>query len=216
MHDGFIIMLVEDSPAYRKVIHRTLGDEPHIKEIIQFGTAEIALRSLNTPPRIIPDLILLDLSLPGMSGLEAIPHFIEAITDPKIIMLTQSDKEADVVKAVSLGALGYLLKSSTAQEIKDAIGTVIGGGAALDTGVSKHVLNVLKDRGPQIELEKNLSTREMDTLKLLAEGLSRKEIADRLGIGVATVVTHLNRIYEKLEVPNAPAAINKAYRSGLL
>jgi two-component system nitrate/nitrite response regulator NarL len=217
MEEKINIMHVEDSLAYRKVILRALGEEPYIGKITQFGTAEVALRSLlDSKNQHPPDIILLDLSLPGMSGIEAIPHFIREGGSPKIIMLTQSDAEPDVLKAISLGAAGYLLKSATSQQLKDAIKTVINGGAPLDASVSKFVFAALKERVPKVELDKDLSEREMDTLKLLAQGLSRKEIADHLGIGTSTVVTHLNRIYLKLEVPNAPAAIDKAYRSGLL
>ncbi|MBL6923635.1 MAG: response regulator transcription factor [Akkermansiaceae bacterium] len=216
MKEKITIMLVEDNPAYRRVIQRALKDDPYIEEMVYFGTAEIALRGLEATPKIVPDLILLDLSLPGMTGLDAIPKFLHSLPDAKIIILTQSDSEVDVIKAISSGAVGYLLKSSTRQQIKDAIWTVMDGGASLDSAVSIHVLEALKERSPQIELDRNLSEREMATLRLLAEGLSRKEIADRLGIGVTTVVTHLNRIYEKLDVPNAPAAISKAYQSGLL
>lgn len=216
MNRKIVIMLVEDSQAYRKVILRALGTDPGIQEILQFGTAEIALRSLTQPPRIQPDLILLDLSLPGTSGLDAIPRFMQAMTEPRIIMLTQSDQPADVVETISRGAVGYLLKSATSQQIKDAIWTTMNGVAPLDPAVSKHITDALKERGPKIEIGRELSERETAVLTLMAEGLPRKQIAIRLQISTSTVVTHINRIYEKLEVPNAPAAISKAHRSGLL
>ena len=219
MKEKIVIMLVEDSAAYRKVIQRALGDEPYVKEILHFGTAEVALRSLNSRTRVEPDVILLDLSLPGMSGLEAIPLFRETLDDARIIILTQSADEKDVVRAVSEGASGYLLKSSTAIQVKEAIEAVTCGGAALDDRISKYVLEALRDRSahmPSGAPNRDLSEREMETLRLLGEGLSRKEIAERLGVGNTTVVTYLNRIYLKLDVPNAPAAISKAYQTGLL
>ena len=209
-------MLVEDSASYGRVIQLALGGEPKISEVVQVGTAEMALRNLNNPTQEFPDLILLDLSLPGMGGLEAIPIFQQASTKPKIIVLTQSDREEDVVKAVSLGAVGYLMKSSTSRQILEAIHSVMGGGAALDSKVSKHVFDALQKQQPPLELEQGLSEREMDTLILMAEGLPRKEIAEKMGIGITTVVTNINRIYAKLDVNNAPAAVSKAYRSGLL
>ena len=209
-------MLVEDSASYGRVIQRALGGEATIKEVFQVGTAEMALRNLNNSAEKLPDLILLDLSLPGMDGLEVIPLIQQVSKVPKIIVLTQSDREEDVVKAVSSGAVGYLMKSSTSNQILEAIRSVMAGGAALDPEVSKHVFDALQKQPPQIELEQNLSAREMDTLILMAEGLSRKEIADRMGIGVTTVVTNINRIYAKLDVNNAPAAVSKAHRSGLL
>lgn len=209
-------MLVEDSASYGRVIQRALKGESKIQEVVQVGTAEMALRNLNNSSQELPDLILLDLSLPGMNGLEAIPLFRQASELPKIIVLTQSDREEDVVKAISLGAVGYLMKSSTSRRISEAVHAVMDGEAALDPSVSKYVLHALQKNQPQVELKQDLSDREMDTLVLMAEGLSRKEIAQRMGIGVTTVVTNINRIYTKMDVNNAPAAVSKAYRSGLL
>ena len=216
MNDEISILLVEDSASYARVIQRALGGDPKIGKVIQVGTAEMALRNLDNPAEELPDLILLDLSLPGMDGIEAIPHFQRTSKESKIIVLTQSDREEDVLKAVSSGATGYLMKSSTSRQILEAVHSVMAGKAALDSEVSKYVLDALQKQPPKIELEQNLSKREMDTLILMAEGLSRKEIADRMGIGITTVVTNINRIYTKLEVNNAPAAVSKAYRSNLL
>ncbi len=134
----------------------------------------------------------------------------------KIIVLTQSDKEEDVLKAIMLGASGYLLKSCTVRQLIDGINTVVSGGASLDSKVAKFVLNALKARLPQQELEHMLTERELETLSLLAEGLVKKEIAEKLGISVSTVVTHVCNIYVKLNVKNAPSAIAKAFRLGLL
>ena len=216
MSDEIKILLVEDSASYGRVIQRALGGEAAIKEVVQVGTAEMALRNLNNPAEELPDLILLDLSMPGMSGIEAIPLFRQINKELKIIVLTQSDREEDVMKAVSAGAVGYLMKSSTSRQILEAVYSVVGGGGALGPEVSKYVLDALQKQQPQEELEQSLSAREMDTLVLMAEGLSRKEIADQMGIGVTTVVTNINRIYAKMEVKNAPAAVSKAHRSGLL
>jgi DNA-binding NarL/FixJ family response regulator len=152
-----------------------------------------------------------------MSGHEAIPYFNAAIPDAKIIVLTQSDREADVLKAISLGASGYLLKSSTTKVITEGIRTVIKGGASLDAKVATFILQTLKTRLPKTPEEDSvlLSQRETEVLTLLAEGLAKKEIADRLDISTSTVVTHVGHIYEKLNASNAPSAINKAHRLGL-
>ena len=210
------VMLVEDHPGYREVISRALKNEEEIELISQFGTAEIALRSLqDMSTRKVPDLILLDLNLPGLSGLEALPFFKQSIPDTEIIILTQSDKEADILNAISLGAKGYLLKSSTANQIRDGIKTVVNGGATLDPSVANFILNTMSDRPQKATLEKNLSDREMQVLELLGEGLVKKEIASKLGISITTVADHVRHIYEKLEVQNAPAAVNRAHRLGL-
>jgi len=210
------IVLVEDHPEYREVIELALEKEPDMDLVRQFGTAEMALRSLqDNPGRHSPDIVLLDLNLPGMSGLDAIPLLAAAIPKAKIIILTQSNKEADVLRAITLGASGYLLKGSSRKQITEGIRTVMAGGATLDAGVARFVLTTLQERLPKEQTGPHLSKRELDVLSLLAEGLAHKEIALRLDISNTTVVTHINHIYEKLNVPNAPAAINKAHRFGL-
>lgn len=216
MKDRIKVMLVEDHAGYREVIARALKSEEQIELISQFGTAEIALRSLqDMSTRNEPDLVLLDLNLPGLSGLEALPFLKQAIPGAETIILTQSDKEADILKAISLGAKGYLLKSSTANQIRDGIKTVMNGGASLDPRVARFILETLGAYPQKSALEKELSERELEVLSLLAEGLVKKEIAAKLGIGVATVVDHVRHIYEKLDVQNAPSAIHRAHRLGL-
>lgn len=209
-------MLVEDHPGYRETITRALKRDPGITVVSQFGTAEIALRSLqDQPAKITPDLVLLDLNLPGISGLSAISAFREAMPTAKIIILTQSDREADILKAISLGTNGYLLKSSTITQIKAAIQIVMDGGASLDPAVAKYLLNSLQSLLPQENLKIDLSGRELEILTLLGEGMMKKEISERLNISITTVAYHVKHIYEKLQVQNAPAAIAKAYRTGV-
>ncbi|MGD7651698.1 MAG: response regulator [Verrucomicrobiales bacterium] len=207
------VILVEDHPGYREVIARTLRSAPQLELVSQFGTAEVALRELQNQADQ-PDIVLLDLNLPGMSGIEAIPWFLNYAPDIKVIIITQSDKETDIMTAISRGASGYLLKSSTTNQIKESIQTVADGGASLDPSVAKHVLDTLKHRSP--EPAKSLTTREREILTLLADGLVKKEIAGQLDIAVTTVAYHIKHIYEKLEVQNAPAAVSKGYKSGLL
>ncbi|RLS53109.1 MAG: DNA-binding response regulator [Planctomycetota bacterium] len=210
------VMLVEDNPEFRKVLRLALSRDAVIELASEFGTAEIALRSLRdgSVPSC-PDVILLDLRLPGMGGLVALPHFTSTAPHAKVIVLTQSDCEDDVLRAIALGAAGYLLKSSTITQIKEGIQTVINGGASLDPGVAKFLFKTLQARLPNAKAEGLLSVRELEILALLGEGLVKKEIADRLGITYPTVDSHVQRIYEKLQVHNAPAAINIAHRLGI-
>ena len=217
MSEQIKIMMVEDHPEYREIVELAIGRQPDMELISQFGTSERALRSLNdrrAPAK--PEVILLDLNLPGMSGLEALPYFSKEIPDVKIIILTQSDREEDVLKAIMLGASGYLLKSSTLKQLTEGVRTVMSGGASLDANVAKFILSTLKDKLPQREMAQLLTNREVEILTLLAEGLVKKEIGDQLGISVTTVVTHVSHIYEKLHVKNAPSAIAKGFRLGLL
>lgn len=216
MNRPISLMLVEDNPEYRAVIRLALKRDDSIELHGEFGTAEIALRTVQDASVVNrPDIVLLDLRLPGMSGIDALPYFKQVVPDAKIIILTQSDQETDVLRAIALGADGYLLKASTVTAIKEGIRTVIKGGASLDPGVAKFLLQSLQSRLPKIEADKVLSDREFEILGLLGEGLVKKEIADKLGISYPTVDSHVRHIYEKLNVRNAPSAISTAHRLGI-
>jgi DNA-binding NarL/FixJ family response regulator len=216
MNENVRIMLVEDNVEYREVVRLALEQSQGVELARQFGTAEIALRTLQkASPSEQPDLVLLDLRLPGISGLDALPRFRECVPNTKIIILTQSDREQDVLRAITLGASGYLLKSATLDEITESIQTVMGGGAPLDKGVARFILESLKTRLPKDEDQPQLTERELEIMQLLAEGFVKKEIASQLRIGYSTVDTHVAHIYEKLEVSNAPSAVNRAHRLGL-
>ena len=216
MKDPINIMLIEDSAAFRKVISRTLGNEPDISLTSEFGTAEIALRSLeNASISATPDLVLLDLNLPGMSGLEALPWIQEYAPDTKVIILTQSNQEADIVTAIAQGASGYLLKSNTLDQLTEGIRSVMDGGASLDPTVAKFLIGKMKKLAPARPGGNPLSQREMEVLLLIGEGLQKKEVGDRLNISPRTVAAHVEKIYEKLNVKNAPSAVNKAHRLGI-
>ena len=216
MKNNIRIMLVEDHPEYREVVEMALNKEPGMQLMSQFGTAERALRSMQNCPRTeIPDIILLDLKLPGMSGLDSIRWFKEYVPDSRIIILTQSEREADILQAIIRGASGYLLKYSSLNQFKEGIRTVSNGGATLDAGVAKFVLETLKSTLPQKKNNREITEREMEVLTLLAQGLVKKEIANQLGICTTTVVTHVAHIYDKLHVQNAPAAVAKAFHMGI-
>lgn len=211
------LMLVEDNPEYRNVLETAIARDPGMELIGKAGTAERALHNLERPTGPTPpDLILLDLSLPGMSGLEAIPWFRKCAPDTKIIILTQSENVDDIFTAITLGVSGYLLKSATIQEIKEGIHTVMDGGSPLSPAVAKHILNNFNAPAKETDANSLLTEREHEILVLLSQGLVKKEIASELNISFFTVSTHVRHIYEKLEVPNAPAAVAKAYKSGLL
>lgn len=209
-------MLVEDHPEYRESIALTLNKEPDIELSSQFGTAEQALQNLQVPNVHIPDLVLLDVNLPGISGIEALYWIKKYAPKTKVIILTQSNQEADALAAMTAGAKGYLLKGSKRALLRDAIQTVIHGGVLMDPCIAQYILDHLNSKSPSVELSKELSDREIKTLSLLGEGYVQKEIADQLGITQNTVATFIKRIYEKLEVKNAPAAVSKGYRSGIL
>ena len=156
------IMLVEDSPAFREVIEHTFKTDKNLNITSQFASAEGALRSLHDlSNRKVPDLILLDLNLPGMSGIEALPWFKKELPDIKIIVLTQSGCEADVLAAIQVGADGYMLKNAQLNKLKEAIQNVVDGGGTIDPGVAPYILNSMQQQpSNHSEQEIPLSPRE--------------------------------------------------------
>jgi DNA-binding NarL/FixJ family response regulator len=217
MHKKIRILMIEDHPEFRETIAFVLNKSEDLELVSQFGNAELALRSLQNPkPENNIDIILLDLKLPGISGLEAIPWILEYQPKSKIIVLSQSDAEADVLNAIQLGAEGYLLKASTMDQIKQGIRNVYAGGATLTPALAKFVLHTLQAKLPKNKvITAELSKREYQVLELIAEGLSQKEVGNELNISSYTVTDHLKSIYEKLQVQNAPQAISKAYKTGI-
>lgn len=210
-------MLVEDHPSYRESLALVFSKAEHIELTYEYGTAEQALHALQAASDgIAPDLILLDLNLPGLTGIEAIPRFKTHRAKTPIIILTQSDKETDILSAIHAGASGYLLKSSTRNQLIDAIELVMDGGAPIDPKVAKLILERMQHKAPEQSNEVGLSEREIEVLKLLGTGLLKKQIADQLDISTHTVGNHIRHIYEKLQVQNAPAAITEAYRRKII
>lgn len=211
MNQPTTVMVIEDHPKYRNVLKMTIADEPEMAIAGMFGEAESALKYLDKV-KDLPDIILLDLNLPGINGLEAISKIQALHANSKIIILSQSDSESDVLRAIREGASGYLLKASTARQIKDGIRTIMGGGASLDGNVAQYILNTLQEQSSSLKMNKPLSERELEILTLISQGMLKKEIGDQLDISYGSVATYIRRIYEKLNVLNAPAAVNKAHR----
>lgn len=208
------VALVEDHPEYRETIKMALLRETDLELTESFGTAERAIKSLKAASQK-PDILLIDLSLPGTDGLTALAEFRAILPDAKMLILTQSESEQDVIRAIALGASGYLLKSSTVRQITEGIRSALKGGVPLDPTVAQYVVDTLRNKLPKSE-RNILSPREMQVMELLAEGQVQKEIADKLGISTTTVITHIGHIYDKLDANNAPAAVAKAFGLGIL
>lgn len=210
------IWVVDDSLEYLNVISFGLNDEDDLEVSGQYTVAESALRDLQGSKNDQkPDLLLLDLNLPGISGLDAIAGFKSEAALMEIIVLTESEDRDDILKAVRKGAVGYLLKSASLAEISSGIRTVMAGGTSLDPYMSRHLL----PSGMTVcdsAKDSLLSARELEIIQLLANGSVHKQIAAQLNISPKTVDYHLGNAYKKLDVGNAPAAVAKAYRLGVL
>lgn len=220
MNHPIKVIIIEDNPEYRNVLQIAFRGNQTIELIGVYGSAEEALQPIEGASEDFtkPDIVLLDLNLPKMSGLDAMKCLLEYMPETPIIVLTQSEEESDVVTAIQNGATGYLLKSSTLEQIIECIEVVIQGGAQIDTAVAKYILNQvnLNASKNKTKQDSDLSKREIEVLDLLSEGLVKKEIAAKLYISYFTVSTHIRHIYEKLNVINGPAAIAVSYKTGIL
>jgi len=185
-----------------------LEDEPDFEIAGATGSAEDAL-AMAAQGR--PDVILLDLELPGMSGIEAIPRLAATVPDARVLVLTAYDTDERVLGAVQAGARGYLLKGAAAGEIAQAIRAVHAGGSYLAPRVAAKVLTQMK-----IPRRSTLSARERAVLRLVADGMISKKIARQLSITERTVKFHINSILNKLGAETRAQAVAKAAERGLL
>ncbi len=201
------VWLVEDNGTYRGAIARTLDQTPGLRCAGAFGSCEDALRRLRDDHP--PEVILLDIGLPGMSGLDGIQQFKALSPATHVIILTVFEDTDKIFRAICAGASGYLLKTSPGEKIAQAIREVLGGGAPMTPQIARSVLSLFaRIAGPPPE--QGLSQREKETLELLVQGLTTKEIADRLALSIHTVDTHLRNIYRKLHVHTRAGAVAKA------
>lgn len=210
------VMIIDDHREYRETIKLYLGKEKDLQVCGAHRNAIDALRVLQEEKKTLPNVILLDLNLPGISGLEAIPWLRKVAPQAKILVLSLSDAEDDVFRAIQAGAVAYLLKSSSITQIKTGIRAIMNGEAILDPSITMFILKELQGWAPESSKDKNLTTREREILEKIAEGCPQKEIASHFEISIYTVAEHLSKIYAKLQVQNAPAAISQAFRKGIL
>ncbi len=203
------IVVVDDHPIVREGLVVALTDEKEFKVVGAVGSFEDAL-PLVAAQR--PDVILLDLELPGQSGLEAIPKLRGARPQSKILILTAYDTDERVMGALRAGAQGYLLKGASLEEIARAIRAVHAGGSYLAPRIASKVVGALNPRGQAAAL----SDREREVLRLVADGQANKRIARALGITERTVKFHVTSILNKLGAENRAQAVSLATRRGLL
>lgn len=211
------VWLVEDNEIYRRGLARALRSAPGIHCSQSFDRAESALEAIEGNPA--PDVILLDVGLPGMDGLSALEEFQKKIPDCSVVILTVFNDPDKIFKAVCTGANGYLLKSDSSDSVVNAVRQAAEGGAPMDTAVAQRVMGLF-DRFEQTkdtqEDDYGLSPREKEVLEQMAEGLVTKEIADVLNLSTHTVTNHIRSIYNKLHVNTNTGAVAKAIREGLV
>jgi len=205
------IWIVEDDAGYRRSLKRSLEREENIVCSRVFPSCVEFLEAIKGDEA--PDLVLMDLGLPVMGGVEGIRRLKAVAPDVTVIVLTVTEEKEKVLESVNAGASGYLLKSSTTREIVKGLNLVFRGGAALSPEIARVVLDGL--RQPRSE-NFNLSEREVQVLEKLAEGLTVKEIAAELHVSRATAAFHLGNIYQKLDVQSQTGAVAKALRERII
>ena len=202
------VLVVDDHPVVREGLVSVLEDQPGIEVVGSLDSAERAVAQVG---RLRPDIVLLDLELPGMDGVTAIPELLRASPSSGVIVFTAYDTEERVLGAIRAGARGYLLKGATGQEIAAAIRTVESGGSHLAPRVASTILaEVGRPARPA------LSQREHEVLRLVADGLPTKQIARSLGITERTVKFHVASLMRKLEADNRAQMVAVAAQRGLL
>jgi DNA-binding NarL/FixJ family response regulator len=210
------VWLVEDHALFSTGVRRVLDGLNGMSCEGCFTTVEAAFAALDAAPP--PDVVLLDVQLPGMDGIAALATFGERLPQTRVIILTVFDDAEKIFRAVCAGAAGYVLKSAGIDRIGEAIRQVVDGGAPMTPAVARKVLDAFPKIPPVPDAPEayRLTEREQEILRLLADGLQKKEIADALQLSTHTVSTHMRRVYTKLHVNTNTGAVAKALREGII
>ena len=207
------IAIVEDHPATREGLAVLLGNTPGHEIVGRFPTMELALARLPLNP---PHVLLVDIGLPGMSGIEGVRTMRDRFPAIQILMLTVHSDDDHVFEAICAGACGYLLKETPPARLVDAIRELGEGGAPMSPEIARKVVLMFQRVAPPRNKDHQLSPREFQILQLLADGHSYKTCADHLSLSLDTVRFHIRNIYEHLHVHSKSEAVLKALRSGLI
>lgn len=206
------LWLIEDNASFRRTVQRVISRLPNIETVRGFGTFEEALAALNKTAA--PDIVLLDVGLPGMTGIEGIAPLKAAAPGVQILILTAFEDDDKIFRAVCAGASGYLLKTSTTAEIATAVAEVQNGGSPMTPRIARRVLGMFAKANPP-KRDYGLSPREQEILQSLVQGRTVKEAAADLGISFHTADEYIRSVYGKLEVHSRGGAVAKAIKEGL-
>ncbi len=202
------IGIVEDDDQLRTDFVRLIDESGEMRCVGAYASGEAALKEL---PARSPEVVLMDIHLPGMSGIEAVRRLRDLAPGAQVMMLTMFDDTASVFESLKAGAAGYLLKRTSVGELLAAIRDLAAGGAPMTGVIARKVVQYFGQHGPAPEVQ-TLTTREYEVLVALSHGEQYKEIAARLGISINTVRRHIMAIYEKLHVSSRLDAVGKLGR----
>ncbi|MBI5388423.1 MAG: response regulator transcription factor [Verrucomicrobia bacterium] len=200
------VAIVEDNAEIRRNLSRYIGEAPGFRCACACGSAEEALRVI---PKAQPDVVLMDIRLPGMSGIACTASLKEALPTVPVMMLTVYEDNDAIFNALKAGASGYLLKRSAPEKILEAITELHRGGAPMTSEIARKVIASFYRTKPEQHPQDRLTAREREILEDLAKGYVTKEIADRLGVSYDTIRYHLKHIYDKLHVHSRTEAVIK-------
>lgn len=200
------VVIVEDDRQVRENLELLIRSDQQLRFVGAFASAEEALRGF---PALQPDLAIMDINLPKMSGIECVERLKQTLPRMQILMLTVYDDGDNVFRALKAGASGYLVKRDAGEKLLEALHDIRQGGAPMSGHIARQVVQFFHRVGKPEPAVASLSPREREILELFVAGLILKEVADRLGIGLETVRTHVNHIYQKLHVCSRTEAVVK-------
>jgi len=210
------ILVADDHPIVRAGLRTLLAAESDMEVV---GEAADGREALELAQSLRPDLVLMDLAMPGLSGLEALEEIAAAGLQTRVLVLTMYDDEHYLYRVIRSGGAGYVVKSTADRDLLEAIRTAHGGGVFLQTSAVTAVLKDFAERAEMGEIESSvhqLSEREKQVLKLTVEGFSNQEIAEKLGLSAKTIDTYRGRIMDKLRLRHRSELVQYALRRGLL
>jgi DNA-binding NarL/FixJ family response regulator len=203
------VSIVEDNEKFRTTLARVLNRADGFRCVSHYPNAEDALKAL---PQDRPEVVLMDINLPGMNGVECVRQLKQILPETQTMMLTVYEDTDNIFNALAAGAAGYMLKRTSRDDLLEAIREVHRGGSPMTTHIARKVVLSFQQTAALALPTENLSPREQEVLDCLAQGFLYKEIAEKLGISYETVHTYIRRIYEKLQVRTRTEAVAKFLR----
>ena len=207
------VLVVDDQTLFRTGLTSLLGEDPAVEVI---GQAADGADGVKQATRLKPDVVLMDIKMPTVDGIEATRQIVQALPGTKVLILTTFETDSQVIQALKAGASGYVLKDSSAGAIISSIIAVMSGERVMASAVANRVLEMLTGTATPKEFYDGLTNREIEILKLLANGMANKQIAYRLKISEKTVRNHVSNMYEKLGIYDRSQAVLYAVKKGLV
>jgi DNA-binding NarL/FixJ family response regulator len=203
------LALIEDDDPTRQILTDLVAGAPGLELVAAYSRCAAAIAEL---PQLRPDVVLVDINLPEMNGVEAVRRLKPLLPQTQFLMLTVYEDPEHIFAALAAGATGYLLKSTRRDDLLAAIAQIVAGGSPMSAGIARKVVQSFTVAPPIDKSLESLSPREQSVLDLLSKGYLYKEISDALGVSVPTVNTYIRRIYEKLQVHSRTQAVSRYLR----